>query len=135
MALVSDLRIGIKNNLATIAGLRTSDYQPDNPQPPMAIVLPQNIQFDNTFQRGMVTYTFSVIFVGHRVSERSGQNTLDSYVSGTGANSIKRAVESDKTLGGKAFDVRVTDVRNYGDITIGEGNYLSAEFVVLCYAD
>lgn len=135
MASVSQLRIGLKNNLATIPGLRSFDYQPDNPQPPMALVFPENISFDNTFQRGMNTYTFSVVFIGHRVSERSGQNTLDSFVSGTGTNSIKRALESDKTLGGNAFDVRVTDVRNYGDITIGDGNYLSAEFVVLCYAD
>lgn len=135
MASVSQLRIGLKNNLATIPGLRSFDYQPDNPQPPMALVFPENIGFDNAFQRGMNTYTFSVVFIGHRVSERSGQNTLDAFVSSTGTNSIKRAIESDKTLGGNAFDVRVTDVRNYGDITIGDGNYLSAEFVVLCYAD
>jgi hypothetical protein len=83
----------------------------------------------------MNTYTFSVVVIVNRVSERTGQNSLDAYVSGTGSNSIKRAVESDKTLNGKAFDVRVTDLRNYGDITIGEINYFSAEFVVLCYAD
>jgi hypothetical protein len=76
-----------------------------------------------------------VIVIVNRVSERTGQNSLDLYVSGTGAQSIKRAIESDKTLGGKAFDVRVSDVRNYGDITIGEINYFSAEFTVLCYSD
>jgi len=26
-------------------------------------------------------------------------------------------------------------MRNYGELTVGEVNYLSAEFVVLCYAD
>jgi len=135
MALVTELRDGLKANLATIPGLRSSDIVPDNPQPPIAVVLPQNIQFDNTFQRGMVTYTFAVVVIVNRVSERSGQNSLDLYVSGTGAHSIKRAIESDKTLGGKAFDVRVSDVRNYGDITVGEVNYFSAEFVVLCYSD
>lgn len=135
MALVSELRDGLKANLATITGLRTTDTVPDNPNPPMAVVLPQSISYDDTFQRGMNTYTFSVIVIVNRVSERTAQNSIDAYVSGTGSASIKRAVESDKTLGGKAFDVRVTDLRNYGDITIGEINYLSAEFVVLCYAD
>ena len=135
MALVSELRDGLKANLATITGLRTTDTVPDNPSPPIAIVLPQSVKYDDTFQRGMNTYTFSVIVIVNRVSERTGQNSLDAYVSGTGNSSVKRAIESDKTLNGKAFDVRVTDLRNYGDITIGEINYFSAEFVVLCYAD
>jgi hypothetical protein len=135
MALVSDLRNGLKTNLSTITGLRVSSYMPDNPNPPMAVVLPQSVSYDDTFQRGMNTYTFSVLVIVQRPAERTAQNALDGYVSGTGASSVKRAIESDKTLGGKAFDVRVTDLRNYGDITIGEINYFSAEFVVLCYAD
>lgn len=135
MALVSELRDGLKANLATISGLRTTDTVPDNPNPPIAIVLPQSIQYDNAFQRGMNTYTFSVLVIVNRSSERTAQNALDAYVSGTGTRSIKLAIESDKTLGGKAFDVRVSDLRNYGDITIGEINYFSAEFIVLCYAD
>lgn len=135
MALVSELRDGLKANLATITGLRTADTVPDNPNPPIAIVLPQSVQYDNAFQHGMNTYTFSVLVIVNRVSERTAQNSLDAYVSGTGSKSVKLAVESDKTLGGKAFDVRVTDLRNYGDITIGEINYFSAEFIVLCYAD
>ena len=135
MALVSELRDGLKANLATITGLRTADTVPDNPNPPIAIVLPQSVQYDNAFQHGMNTYTFSVLVIVNRVSERTSQNSLDAYVSCTGSKSVKLAVESDKTLGGKAFDVRVTDLRNYGDITIGEINYFSAEFIVLCYAD
>lgn len=135
MALVSELRDGLKANLATITGLRTADTVPDNPNPPIAIVLPQSVQYDNAFQHGMNTYNFSVLVIVQRPAERSAQNALDAFVSGTGNNSIKRAIESDKTLGGKAFDVRVTDLRNYGDVTIGEINYFSAEFIVLCYAD
>jgi hypothetical protein len=135
MASVSELRDGLKANLATISGLRTADTVPDNPSPPIAIVLPQSVSYDDTFQRGMNTYTFSVLVIVNRVSERTAQNSLDAYISGTGSSSIKRAVEVDKTLNGKAFDVRVSELRNYGDITIGEINYLSAEFVVLCYAD
>jgi hypothetical protein len=135
MSLVSELRAGIKTNLATINGLRVSDYQPDNINPPVAIVFPVSINYDETFHRGMQTYTFTVQVIVGKVSERSGQSAIDSYISSTGANSIKLAIESDKTLAGKAFDLRVTDMRNYGELIIGEVNYLSAEFVVLCYAD
>ena len=135
MALVTELRDGLKANLATITGLRTTDTVPDNPSPPIAVVIPQRVTFDNAYANGMNTYTFSVYVIVNRVSERTAQNSLDAYISGTGSKSIKRAVEVDKTLNGKAFDVRLTEVRSYGDITIGEINYLSAEFIVLCYAD
>jgi hypothetical protein len=135
MASISDLRTGIKNNLTTITGLRTSDFQPDSISPPIAIVFPVSVNYDETFARGMQTYTFAVQVIVGRVSERTGQSTLDAYCSSTGTNSIKLAIESNKTLAGKAFDLRVTDMRNYGELTVGEVNYLSAEFVVLCYAD
>ena len=135
MASVAELRTGLATNLATITGLRTSDFQPDSISPPIAIVFPVSVNYDETFHRGMQTYTFAVQVIVGRVSERSGQSTLDSYCSSTGTNSIKLAIESDKTLNGKAFDLRVTDMRNYGELTVGEVNYLSAEFVVLCYAD
>jgi hypothetical protein len=135
MASITELRAGIKTNLATINGLRVSDYQPDNINPPVAIVFPVSLNYDETFNRGMQTYTFAVQVIVGRVSERTGQSAIDSYCSSTGANSIKLAIESDKTLAGKAFDLRVTDMRNYGELLVGEVNYLSAEFVVLCYAD
>ena len=83
----------------------------------------------------MQTYTFVVSVIVGRADEGTAQNKLDAYVSSTGSSSIKLAVESDKTLGGKAFDTRLTEMRNYGQITIGDVIYLSAEFTVLCYAD
>jgi hypothetical protein len=135
MASLSDLRIGISNNLATIAGLRTSPTVPDNPNPPIAVIFPQSVNYDETFQRGMQTYQFTVVVIVGRVDERTAQNRLDAFVSSTGASSIKLAVEKDKTLGGKAFDVRVSEMRNYGQLAVGEVTYLSAEFTVLCYAD
>jgi hypothetical protein len=135
MASVADLRTGIANNLATISGLRTAAKVPDDPKPPVAIVLPQSVTYDNAFQRGMTTYNFSVLLLVSRVSERIGQDSLDSWVSSTGSNSIKNAIESDKTLGGKAFDVRVSEVRNYGEVSAGDVNYFSAEFIILCYSD
>jgi hypothetical protein len=135
MALLSDLRIGLANNLATVSGLRTAATMPDNPSPPIAIIVPSSIAFDNTFQRGMQTYSFTVLVIVGRADERTAQNKLDAYCASTGTQSIKLAVEKDKTLGGKAFDVLLTEMRNYGQIVIGEVTYLSAEFTVLCYAD
>jgi len=135
MAIVSTLRAALATNAATIAGLRTTETVPDNPSPPIAIVSLISVNFDGAFHSGLTTYSFSVLLIVGKVSERTGQNSLDAYCSSTGASSMKLALESDKTLGGSAYDVRVTDVRNYGELTVGEVNYLSAEFLVLCLAD
>jgi hypothetical protein len=135
MALISDIRTGLANNLATITGLRTTATIPDNPNPPIALIAPNTIQFDDVFKRGMQTYSFNVLLIVGRADERSAQNSLDAYCASTGSSSIKLAIESDKTLGGKVFDTRVTEMRNYGQLSIGEVIYLSAEFSVTCYAD
>jgi hypothetical protein len=135
MASITDLRTAIATNLATISGLRTSPTLPDNPNPPIALVTPISVSFDDSFKRGMQTYTFVISVIVGRVDERTAQNKLDAFVSSTGSQSIKLAVESDKTLGGNAFDCRITEMRNYGELTIGDVIYLSAEFTLLCYAN
>lgn len=135
MASLSAIRSGIKTNLATISGLRSSDFQPDNPSPPIAIVFPDSISYDTAFARGLNTYQFVVSVISHRSSERTAQSQLDAYVSSTGSQSIKRAIESDKTLGGVANDVRVTDLRVYGSTIIGDVNYAVAEFSITVIAD
>lgn len=135
MANINELREKIAVNLVTIPGLRSSTTVPDNPSPPIAIILPQSISYDDSFQRGTTTYQFIVTVIVGRADDRSAQNKLDSFVSSTGTASIKLAIESDRTLGGKAFDVRVVEMRNYGSVVISEVTYLSAEFTVTCYAD
>lgn len=135
MASVGTLRTQLATNLATISGLRTNSTMPDNPNPPVAIVMPTSITYDDTFHRGMQTYQFIVLVIVGRADERTAQNSLDAFISSTGSSSIKLAIESDKTLGGNAFDTRVTEMRNYGQLSVGEVIYLTAEFTVLCYAN
>lgn len=130
MASIADLRNGIAANLATISGLRTSATIPDNPNPPIAIVQLNRVQYHQDFKRGMTEYNFSVQVVVGKVDERNAQSNLDAYCSSTGNSSIILAVESDRTLGGKAFDAIVTEVSNYGSVTISDINYLAAEFNV-----
>ena len=135
MASLSTLRTGLATRLGTISGLRTSAFMPDNPNPPIAVVMPSSVSYDDTFKRGMQTYVFNVLVIVGRVDERTAQSNLDAYVSSTGTSSIKRAIEGDKTLSGVVFDTRVSEMRNYGQLPVGEVTYLTAEFTVLCYAD
>jgi hypothetical protein len=125
---LSELRDGIAENLSSIVGLRVSSFMPDNPNPPMAVVTPQNIEYHKSFNNGFNTYTFVVSVFVARVSERTGQANLDAYCASTGPSSIKSAIESDRTLSGRCFDLIVSDMRNYGSVIIGDNTYLTAEF-------
>jgi hypothetical protein len=134
MPTISQLRTGLATNLATISGLRTSALIPDAPQPPIAVVIPNAISYDTTFHRGFDTYTYTITLIVGRQSDRTAQTTLDGYCDPTGATSVKTAIESDKTLGGNAQTLRVTDMSTYGSMTIADTVYLIADFSVTVYA-
>jgi hypothetical protein len=132
---ISLMRAAIATNLGTIAGLRTSPEMPDNPNPPIALVRPVTVEYDQAMAKGLTRYNFVVVVIVGRAEERTAQRSLDAFCSSTGASSIKLAVESDKTLGGNAFDCRVTEMRNYTPIQLNEGTYLAAEFAVDVFAN
>lgn len=132
---IADLRNGLATNLATISGLRTSIDIPDNPSPPIAIIALETVSYDEAYQRGLTIYRFTITLLASRASERRAQAKLDEYTSDEGASSVKSAIESDKTLGGSAYDVRVTEMSNYGTVSLGEVMYLAADYAVTVYAD
>jgi hypothetical protein len=134
MASITDLRAGLATRLGTISGLRTTTETPDTITPPVAIINVANVNYDRAFQRGLDEYNFVVSVIVGRVGERSAQRLLDSYVSPVAPSSVKLAIELDRTLGGRCDSLRVTDMRNYGSIVIGEVTYLAAEFNVVVYA-
>ena len=131
---ITDIRDGLATNLATISGLRTSAELPDQPNPPIAVVQLNNVTYDQAFQGGLVLYNFTITVIVGKVAERLAQQRLNAYAS-TGAGGVKTALQSDKTLGGHAFDVKLQEMTNIGAITLGEQQYLAAEFAAIVYAD
>jgi hypothetical protein len=136
MASITDIRIGLENNLKRIPGLRTAPNAPDLVNPPIAIVQPDSIpvRFDVSMNRGLDEFRFTITVLAHRADERSAQNKLDSYCAGSGDYSVKQAVEYDRTLGGVVNDCRVTEISSYGSISVNEIQYTAAEFMVVVYA-
>lgn len=128
------MRTGLANNLASIAGLRTSDYVPDDPKPPVAVVMPPTITFDLAMGRGLDEYEFIITVIVGRQSERAAQRLLDSLCAPTGAGSVKTAIESDRFLAGQCQDLRVTEMRGISSLIIDQITYLAAEFTVQVYS-
>ena len=130
MANIAELRTEIATNLATITGLRVSSFIPDNPNPPIAIVQFDRAQYHLDMANGLSEYNFIIQVVVGRADERTAQRNLDSYCASTGAASVLLAVESNRTLSGKAFDCIVTEMSSYGPVSINDTTYLGAEFQV-----
>jgi hypothetical protein len=135
VASITAIRAGLATRLGSITGLRSGPTIPDNVNPPYAIISPSSVDYHRAFNNALSTYNFNVMVVVGRVSERTSQNSLDAYCSPTGTSSIRVAIEADRTLGGVVFDTMVTGMRNYGSVTIGETNYLAAEFDIAVQAD
>jgi len=134
MASITTMRQAIATNLSSISGLRTAALIPEDPKPPIAVVTFDNVNYDTSMGRGLDEYTFRVIVVVGRVNTRGAEQNLDAFMSGSGASSVKAAIESDRSLGGEANDLRVTTGTNLREVVVSEATYLATDFVVTVYA-
>ena len=128
---ISDLRAGLVTNLQTIPDIRVYATLPDVVNPPSALITLDRVEYQQQNNNAMSIYTFKVTIVLGRVSERVAQENMDVLVAPTG---VKAAIESDRTLGGNAYEVNIQEMSSYGAVSINGIDYLSAEFSVLVYA-
>ena len=135
-----EIRQALATQLATIDGLRTAGFMPDKVTVPQAIVGEVEIDFDLTMHRGCDKYEFKIRVYASRADDKAGQKKLDSYLAGSGATSIKAALEAGRgapgqpALNGAASDLHVTGVAGYGVYEVAGVLYLGAEFTVDVYA-
>jgi hypothetical protein len=108
----SQVRDGLKTRLQTITGLRVYDLIPEPVTPPCAVVGQLDLTFDIDNARGLDQANVDIYVIVQRFSERAGQDKLDAYLAGSGASSIKTAIEGDRTLGGTVSTLRVTSAES-----------------------
>jgi len=124
---VSTVRDNMKTQLSSISGLRIYDTVPDSINVPAAVVGMLDFNFDTSMNRGFDTATLDLILITGRMSERSAQNSLDGYLSGSGSGSIKTVLENNKTLSGACQTLRVTTATS-GSLQVGGIDYLAYRF-------
>ena len=122
---IAAIRAGLAEALDTIPGLRVSAYFPDDITPPMAIVDTFQLSFDLSMARGSDDFTFDVLVVVRRTSERAAQAELDTLVP-----LVKAAIEADKSLGGAAQSLQCQAMNGYSPLQVGETTHLAASFAV-----
>lgn len=127
MIKISQVREAIGTNIENITGMRVYDSIPDIVTPPCAVVGQLDFIFDIDNARGLDQASVDVYVIVQRLSERSGQATLDNLLAGTGSTSIKTAIESDRTLGGLVNTLRVISAES-GTYTSGDQSFLSYRY-------
>ena len=121
---------GIQTRLATISGLRSTAYRPDQANPPFAWVeLPTTLNYHGAFRHGSYTFELTVKLAVSKSIDRMGQPALAAYMDIAGTNSVHAAIEADKTLGGLNCDCHVISSREL-DFNYGGTGWYGAEFVL-----
>lgn len=116
---VDDVAEEIVTQLDTIAGLRCHKGPPDSITPPVGVlVLPDSIDFDQTYGRGSDRITWPLLVVVARITDRTVLRDIGAYCDGSGASSVKAVLEAGAYT---AFDtLRVTrvefDVLNWQNV-------------------
>ncbi len=133
-ATVSQVAEGLKARLATISGLRTFSYQPEQVNPPVAFPILESVEYHRAFGGGDVQMRFTVMTVVGRYLDRVAHTNLDGYLSYSGATSLRAAIEGDPTLGGVAQTLVLDSGAAVGSLTVAEADFLSVSFSVLVHA-
>lgn len=133
-ATVSQVADGLKARLATITGLRTFSYQPEQVNPPMAFPILESVEYHRAFGGGDVQMRWTVMTIVGRYLDRVAHANLDGYLSYSGATSLRAAIEGDTTLGGVAQTLIMDQGLSIGSLTVAEADFLSVSFSVLVHA-
>ena len=126
------VRQGLATALDTISGLRVFDYVPDSAPVPAAIVEPLEITYGAAMQDGLHNLRGYVTVFDGRMSDRSSQDRVDTYVATTGTKSIKAAIEADPTLSGSCQTSQVIGAQPRS-VTMAGVEYNAYRFEVLIY--
>lgn len=134
-AALSDVRAGLAAALGTISGLRVNENATDDPVPPCAVLSMNTLTFDSTLARGADQMEWTVTLIVGRADDRAAMRRLETWMAGSGATSVKAAIEADTTLGGRVLMARVVEFRNIGSVDRGDGSsLLVADAIVTIYA-
>lgn len=128
---IAQVMQAVETRLATITGLRVNDIKPDQINPPQAIVgVPPIPRYHQSMGMGKFQINLTVTVLVSASLDRIGQLALAGYANPTGAQSIRAAIEGDKTLGGVVDDCIVVSFDPLGLEEVGIVGYYGGVFTL-----
>jgi hypothetical protein len=131
-ATVNAVATAIATKLATISGLRTYTYQPEQVTPPVAYPELTQVVYHRTMGKGtaLTQMEWLIHVIVGRYTDRTAHDLLDQYLSATGAKSVRAAIESDDTLGGVAQAIILSTSADITSLTSGDAEFLQIQFTL-----
>lgn len=133
-ATVSQVAEGLRARLATVTGLRTFSYQPEQINPPVAFPVLDSVEYHGAMSGGDVRMRYMIFVIVGRYLDRVAHSNLDGYLSYSGATSLRAAIEGDRTLGGVAQTLVMDSGLSISALTVAEAEFLQVSFSVLVHA-
>lgn len=130
MASIGEIRTALKTRLDTINGLNVYDKVPGQVLPPAVVIRRRRGPVPATFGSVQQDYTFSLTVITSLADDTLGQEKLDEFLSGAGANAIVAALDADNDLGSVVEYAHVSEVEADTIFEFGQQSYLGAEVVV-----
>jgi hypothetical protein len=121
---------------AGLPSLTCSGYVPDAITEPHFFVAEYTQAFDKAMGRALDELEFTCRVLVGRQDDRASQRVLDGLLSGSGASSLKAAIEAARgapgeyALGGLAHDLHVTRVQGYRYYEHDGSQYVGAELII-----
>lgn len=134
MADLGALRSALAATVVGVGGIRHGYPKwPDALVVPCAVVeLPEAgtiVTYDRVLNEASYWNLTVLVLISMNV-KRVRQDELDAYLSSTGDNSVKKALEADPTLGGKAMSLIVDEAHDIGEYAVAGVTYLGAKWKV-----
>lgn len=116
MPTLAQIRTALKDTIAeNIEELTGYENVPESVNTPAVLVIPKTADFMRAFGRGLDTYSFDLLVLTSRRDDGLAQDDLDKFITGSGADSIRRVVFENRALGrDDVSDSVVTGVTEYG---------------------
>lgn len=119
----------IETQLATIPGLRTSDYAPGQITPPQALILaPPITSYHVGYGDRRPILEVQVTVLVSAALDRIGQLQLADYADPDSATSIPKAIANNPTLDGVVGQCQVTSFEPLGSEDVGLLGYFGGRF-------
>jgi hypothetical protein len=128
---IADVMDEMATKLEAISGLRVYPYTINSVSAPAAIVaLPGQITFDTTYGRGADTVQLDVYVFVSRIVERAGRDELAAYVDGSGASSVKAALDNGPSVSYTSCDTVTVTEAQVQPLSSGGIEFLGVVFTV-----
>lgn len=131
---LSDIRRGLVGQLALVRGLRVSEHVPEQVNPPAAIITRAEVDYTQNMSGGLTEWSMQIQLIAGRMSDQQSQRQIDAWLSWDGDQSVRQALEADRTLGGNCQTSRVASADALSSVQVGDSEYIGVTVAVTVWA-